>query len=376
MRSQRSNGWVLIEERFEDDGYSGATSDRPALERVLGLIRKREVDRLVLYRLDRLSRSLLGCAGILHELRECGVGLVIVTAPELGNSAQDSFMLNILAAFAQFEREMIASRIAESRERLKARGQRIGGAVPFGYDANPRTKQLLQSASEAPAVKWMFDQAAAAKTPAEIADAANVKGWRTKATIARRMAKHHGGNLWTARQVIATLRNPVYLGLFRDKGDFRIGHHEAIVTHELFAAVSAQLAARRTRTLGRRYQIDWPLKGRITCAACGTPMSPHTIRYRNFIYRYYRCRSTAGGRRPCGHQISAPTIEGVVMQNLMMVLDLRLDVDQIREHVASVVYDHRDQSVRATFIRPPEPQDDPDSKEVEVPLGKRKRRKA
>ncbi|MBZ5623707.1 MAG: recombinase family protein [Acidobacteriia bacterium] len=374
--SQRSNGWVLIEERFEDDGYSGATSDRPALQRVLNLIRKREVDRLVLYRLDRLSRSLLGCASILHELRECGVGLVIVTAPELGNSAQDSFMLNILAAFAEFEREMIASRIAESRVRLKARGQRIAGAVPFGYEADPRTKQLLQSASEAAAVKWMFDQAATAKTPAEIADAANAKGWRTKETTGRRTAKQHGGNVWTARQVIATLRNPVYLGLFRDKGDFRIGHHEAIVSHELFAAVSAQLEARRTRRPGKRYQIDWPLKGRITCAVCGTPMSPHTIRYRNFIYRYYRCRSTAGGQRPCGRQISAPAIEGAVRQNLEMLWGVHLDEDQIRVHVESVVYDHRVRSVNATFIRPPEPEEDPDSREVEVPLGKRRRRDA
>jgi hypothetical protein len=285
-------------------------------------------------------------------------------------------MLNILAAFAQFEREMIASRIAESRARLKARGQRIAGAVPFGYEADPRTKQLLQSAREAPVVKWMFEQAAAGRTPAEIADAANGKGWRTKETTGSRTAKHHGGSPWTARQVIATLRNPVHLGLFRGKCDFRIGLHEAIVTHELFAAVSAQLEARRTRTPGTRYQIDWPLKGRITCAVCGTPMSPHTIRYRNWIYRYYRCRSTAGGQRPCGHQISAPTIEGVVRQNLEMLLGVRLDGDQIRDHVTSIVYDHRDQSVRATFIRPPEPEGDPDSKEVEVPLGKRKRRNA
>jgi hypothetical protein len=225
-------------------------------------------------------------------------------------------------------------------------------------------------------VKWMFDQAAGAKTPAEIADAANAKGWRTKATIARRTAKQHGGNLWTARQVIATLRNPVYLGLFRDKGDFRIGHHEAIVTHEMFAAVAAQLAARRKGRSGARYQIDWPLKGRITCAVCGTPMSSHTIRYRKFLYRYYRCRSTAGGQRPCGHQVSASDIEGAVRQNLETLWDVRLNEGQIRYYVESVVYDHRDQSVRAAFIRPPAPATDPDSKEVEIPLDKRKRRKA
>jgi DNA invertase Pin-like site-specific DNA recombinase len=95
-------------------------------------------------------------------------------------------MLNILASFAEFEGEMIAARIAESRDRLKARGRRIAGAVPFGYEADPRTKQFFPNPSEAAVVKWMFDQAAAAKTPAGIADAANANGWRTKEHAARR----------------------------------------------------------------------------------------------------------------------------------------------------------------------------------------------
>jgi site-specific DNA recombinase len=374
VRSQRSNGWVLLDERFEDDGYSGATSDRPAFQRLLALIRLHAVDRVVVHRLDRLSRSLLGCASLLKEFRERGVGLAIVTAPEIGHTAQDNFMLNILASFAEFEREMIALRIAESRGRLKARGLRIAGAVPFGYEADPRTKQLISSANEAAVVKWMFEQAAGETTPAEIADAANARGWRTKERTGRRTGKRHGGNLWTARQVIATLRNPVYLGLFRDKADFRIGHHEPIVTHELFAAVAAQLEARRTRTPGKRYQIDWQLKGRITCAVCGRLMSPHTIRYRNVLYRYYRCRSTAGGQRPCGHQVSAYAIEFALLQNMELLWRLRLDERQIRDHVESVVYDHRDQSVRAKVIPPPERDAGTDSLEVEVPPGKRNSR--
>ena len=105
-------------------------------------------------------------------------------------------------------------------------------------------------------MKWMFEQAAAGQTPAEIAGGANANGWRTKITTARRTARTRGGNLWTARHVITTLRNPVYLGLFREKNDCRIGHHEAIITHELFAAVAAQLDARRTRAPGKHYEID------------------------------------------------------------------------------------------------------------------------
>ena len=259
MRSQRPAGWLPLPDRFDDEGYSGATTDRPALQRLLALVRARKVDLVVIHRLDRLSRSVLGCATLLEEFRKFGVGLVIVTAQELGHSAHDSFLLNILTSFAEFEREMIAARIAESRARLKARGLRIAGSVPFGYDADPRSKQLVPNAGESAVVKWLFEQAAAGRTPAEIADA-NTNGWRTKERTARRTANTRSGNPWTARQVVATLRNPVYLGLFRDKHDFRIGHHDPIVTHELFAAAGAQLSARQTRDPGQHYQMAWPLR--------------------------------------------------------------------------------------------------------------------
>jgi len=208
VRSQQSVGWLLLPERFDDDGYSGATTDRPALEGLLALARDGCVDRVVIHRLDRLARSVLARSELFREFRKFGVGVVVVAAPELGGSAQDGFMLNILASFAEFERELIAGRIAESRARLKARGLRIAGALPFGYDAEPRPKQLKPNTSESAVVKWMFEQAAAGQTPAEIADGANASGWRTKKTTARGTARTRRGNLWTARQVIATLRNP------------------------------------------------------------------------------------------------------------------------------------------------------------------------
>ena len=146
--------------------------------------------------------------------------------------------------------------------------------------------------------------------------AARDRGCRTKDSTARRSARTRGGNLWTARQVIATLRNPVYLGLFREKHDFRIGHHDPSVTHELFAAAAAHLAARRTRAPGKRSTIDWPLKERLVWAACDRPMSPQTIRYRKMLYRCRRYRSTAGGRAPCGHQVSVQAIEDSVEVNV------------------------------------------------------------
>ena len=161
IRSMRGAGWLLIGERFDDNGYLGATLDRPALTRLRDLVKARKIDILVVHRMDRLVRSLLSSATVLEELRQYGVRLVIVTAAELGSAAQDKFMLNILASFAEFERELIASRIAESRARLKARGLRIAGAVPINYDADLPSKQLVVNQKDAAIVRWMFTQASA-----------------------------------------------------------------------------------------------------------------------------------------------------------------------------------------------------------------------
>lgn len=221
--------------------------------------------------------------------------------------------------------------------------------MPFGFGADFRTKQLVPVEEEAHVVQWMFERAAAGEAPASIATAANENGWRTKLRTGRHGGHHIGGNIWTARQVVATLRNPVYIGQFREKQGMRLGKHDPIVTNDVFAAVAAQLEARRTRTPGKRYKIDWPLKGHITCAICDRPMSPHTIRYRNVLYRYYRCRSTAGGRAPCGHQVSAQAIETSVEVNVSEQLGQE---SQIWDSIEHVIYDHRDGGIRVRVIPP------------------------
>ncbi|MCC6392599.1 MAG: recombinase family protein [Bryobacterales bacterium] len=364
MIAQALNGWTLIEERFDDDGVSGATLNRPALQRLLIEVRAHRVEQVIVYRLDRLARSVVGSVRLLEEFRKHKTKLVIVTAPELGCGAQDNLVLNILASFAEFEREMIASRIAEARVALKARGRRIAGAVPYGYDADPGTKQLVPNESESAVVKWMFEEAAAGKLPAEIAQAANERGWRTKITAGRRNGKLHGGGLWTARQILATLRNPVYIGSFREKNGVRGGHHEPIVSGEIFASVADQLQSRRTRAPGKRYNIDWPFKGRIQCAMCERPMTPHLIRYKNWLYRYYRCRSTEGGRKPCSRQVCAQDIETAVQQQFWINWRVKLESNQLRDHVESIIYDWRDDSIRAFLIRP-EPA--PEAAKIEPP---------
>lgn len=296
VESQTDHGWKLIPERFDDEEYSGATLDRPALDRLLTLVRRGQVDQVIVHRLDRHSRSVRGYSALLHEFRELEVGLVVVTAPELGQSAQDNFMLNILASFAEFEREMIAARIADTRARLKQRHLRFAGGVPFGYDADRRTKQLAPNEEESAVVKWMFSEAATGKKSADIAEAANGLGYRTKVSVALRTGNKRGGNLWTARQVVATLRNPVHIGMLRDGDSAWLGCQDGIIGDAEFAQAGEMLDGRRTRRPGAFvYGPIWPLKGKIKCGTCGRPLMPHSTRRGKKVYRYYRCRSTAGG---------------------------------------------------------------------------------
>lgn len=305
VRSQRGLGWVLVEERFDDEGYSGASLDRPALQRLLNFVRSGGVDQVVVYRLDRLSRNLRDFVNLSQEFRDHNIALAVVTAPLLGVAALDQMMLNVLASFAEFEREMTAERIAETREYLKSHGRRVAGAVPFGYAADPRTKQLVVIPEEAEVVSRMFDWAKAKMPPSTIAILANAQGWRTK---------NH--NRWTARQVNFTLTNYVYAGLVLDGYGFRKGCHEGLITKDVYDKVQDLLAGRQTRQPGRsRHQRTWPLRGLVFCGACGRLLSPHTIRRGPIIYRYYRCRSTAGGREPCkGVLVNAPEIENAVLQ--------------------------------------------------------------
>lgn len=161
-----------------------------------------------------------------------------------------------------------------------------------------------------------------------IAKEANARGWLTKA-----------GGLWTARQVIATLRNPVYLGLFRDGGSVRSGHREPIIEKELFDAAAERLESRRTRQPGKRLAIEWPLKGLLRCAECGRGMSPHTVRKGPRVYRDYRCRSTAGGQSPCGNQVAAYAIERAVQGKISKRTGANVYLNEIGNHVESITYD-------------------------------------
>jgi hypothetical protein len=171
---------------------------------------------------------------LLQVLRDRDVPLTIVTAPELNATADHAFVLNILAAFAEFEREMIRSRLAESRAALKTKGRRVAGNVPYGFRAEPDTKQLILQPNEAERVREMFVMAGEGLTPRQIAEIVNRRKWLTSR-----------GRSWTARQVTTTLTNGAYAGRIQDGDISRRGVHEAIVDEQLFAQVGSLIETRR-----------------------------------------------------------------------------------------------------------------------------------
>ena len=308
LRFAKARGFRVSGERFDDEGISGATLERPALQQLLSAVRAGLFGAVIVHQLDRLSRRVGGCSALLEDLKAHDVQLFIAAMPELANGAADTFMLNIISAFAEFERDIIASRIWDSRAGLIARGRRIAGVTPFGYTRDKSTKQLTPVESEAHVVREIFRWVAEGMLPREVARMAAARGWKTRR-----------GRLWTARQVLDTVANPVYIGCFRPTESVRPGIHDAIVNQKLFDRCAAAIAGRRTSTAGSRLRRLWsPLAGKVRCARCGKVMGIRVTANGPRRYVYFRCRTADAGSAPCtGPQVRAFDVEETVRSVLM-----------------------------------------------------------
>lgn len=284
---------------------------------------------------------------LFEELKNNDVELDVATAPETGAAALDTLMLNILASFSEFERDLTATRIAESRAHLKAHGRRIAGATPFGYDADPRTKQLVVREEEAEAIRRMFTLADQGLAPSVIATFGNTQGWVTGS-----------GNPWTARQVLAVLANHTYAGMVEHQNSFYEGCHQALVDRELYYRVQDRIVGRRTATPrkhSKRATRPWVLRGILLCGNCGRPMGTHTVRFGMVVRLYYRCRSTAGGREACkGVMINAGEVEMAVLREIGgdMRMVSREQTARVKEVLRSVSYDAVERTLKFVRIEP------------------------
>lgn len=319
IRNKTWEFWYPIAERFDDEGESGATLERPGLAKLLRRIEVGDVHRVIVYRVDRLTRKLSDLARLAEIFERHSIGLTIVS----GNIDADAgspagLQVNMLATFAEWEREIIRERIADPRGAIKARGERSAGRVPLGYRTDPATKQLVIDEAAGAAVRWLFTEAA--------------KGTTTNVLVKKANKKKLAGKAWSARAVLRLLTNQSYAGY---RPDGAPGRHAPIVPAELFSKVQTHIDSRRTRAPTKPSERDadeqkalelfnpFLLRGLITCGTCEKTMSPSMSeamtlklvkrlrRKPNAVPRLYRCR-TAG----CAGQVPALEAEQMVRDAL------------------------------------------------------------
>jgi site-specific DNA recombinase len=294
--SQRHAGWSCLPQGYDDGGYSGANIDRPALTQLLAAIAEGEVDCVVVYKVDRLSRSLLDFARLMETFERHGVSFVSVTQQFNTATSMGRLVLNVLLSFAQFEREMIAERTRDKIAATRRKGKWCGGIPRLGYDV--QNGKLIVNEAEAQRVREIFalylEQPSLTLTVRELSR----RGWTTKAWITRK-GQPRGGRSFTKNGLRSLLSNVVYLGQVRYKDEVHPGEHQALVDPETFGRVQ-QALERNSHRRGPNQNDPALLRGLLYCAACDAPMVYRYAVKKQRRYPYYVCRrATQRGWSAC-----------------------------------------------------------------------------
>ena len=287
--SQRSGGLVALPERYDDGGFTGGSMDRPALERLLADIRTGVIDCVVVYKVDRLSRSLIDFARIIEVFEKHNVSFVSVTQQFKTTNYLGRLTLNILLSFAQFEREIIAERTRDKISAARRKGKWIGGRPVLGYDIDPHGSRLTINADEALEVRTIFrfylDYNALVPVVREI----QRRGWLTKQWITRKGVTQ-GGKPFTKGRLFRLLKNPIYIGKINFQKQTYDGEHEAIVEAAAWEKVQ-QILQRNGRDGGVEVRDGYGalLKRLLRCATCHGPMIRTQSTKDSRRYRQYVC---------------------------------------------------------------------------------------
>ncbi len=244
--SQKHEGWAELLDRYDDGGFSGGTMDRPGLRQLLADVAAGRIDVIVVYKVDRLTRSLSDFAKMVDLFDGAGVSFVSVTQAFNTTSSMGRLTLNVLLSFAQFEREVTAERIRDKIAASKRKGMWMGGAVPLGYDA--KDKALMVNPDEAGAIRTIFDEYLATGSVRRLTSRLTELGIVSKQRTDR-FRRVSGGTSFSRGALYNILRNPIYIGKVRHKDELFEGVHEAIVDSETWWRAQAMLADHGGRKL-------------------------------------------------------------------------------------------------------------------------------
>ncbi len=305
VERQKMHGWIVLPERYDDGGYSGANMNRPAMQRLLADVDAGKIDVIVVYKVDRLSRSLVDFANLSASLEQKGVSFVLVTQNVDTTTTMGRMQLNLLMTFAQYEREMSSDRVRDKIKAMRARGMWTGGPVPYGYKVEDRMH--IKDLEEAPIVKRIFNLYIETGSPLLIARTLNQEG------IPRKSATNR---LWNTQRINNILRAPIYSGLVKCGNTFYERQHESIISREIWEKTQ-QLIKLKFISPTKWSGETAILRHVLYCALCKEQMF-HSAHHRGGKnYRYYTCRSQTIGdmesERCQFNRVPAKQLEEIVL---------------------------------------------------------------
>jgi site-specific DNA recombinase len=318
ISSQRGEGWTASPNCYDDGGFTGANMDRPALKRLLADVEAGTVNCIVVYKVDRLTRSLLDFSRIMEILDKHGATFVSVTQQFNTTTSLGRLTLNMLLSFAQFEREMISERTRDKMRAARRKGKWIGGNIVLGYDLAPKGGALVVNKDEAERVREIFQLYIKLGSLIPVIEELDRRGWTMKRWTTRE-GRTRGGAHFNKTTLYNLLTNVIYTGRVKFENKLCSGEHERIVDDDLFNRVQERLnrnGRRGGRSIANKY--GGLLKGLVRCGSCGAGMTHTYVRKKQTLYRYYVCiNAHQRGWNVCETKsVSASLLEGAVIENL------------------------------------------------------------
>ncbi len=311
--SQAHEGWTRIDEHYDDGGWSGGNMDRPGLKQLLADVAAGKVDVIVVYKVDRLTRSLADFARIVDTLDKAGASFVSVTQAFNTTNSMGRLTLNVLLSFAQFEREVTSERIRDKVAASKKKGIWMGGPVPLGYRLGDR--KLLIDDDEAAVIRSIFQGYLELRSVTKLVEQLAQQNITTKARQYSN-GRTTGGAHFQRGSLSQLLQNPIYIGKVSYRGELYDGQHEAIIAADDWAEVQRILAANRhERKLGKHARYPSLLTGMISDPD-GQPMTPVSTHKGSRRHRYYLTRLKPGDDNEVAWRVPAGEIDRAVMAAL------------------------------------------------------------
>jgi site-specific DNA recombinase len=335
IASQKREGWAPVGEMYDDGGYSGATMERPAFQRLMADVSAGKIDVVVVYKVDRLTRSLSDFAKIVELFDRHAVSFVSVTQQFNTTTSMGRLTLNILLSFAQFEREVTGERIRDKIAASKKKGMWMGGQPSLGYDVKDR--KLIVNTTEAETVRHIFRRYYELKSVRELKEDLDAASIVSKVRTASDGSRY-GGQPFSRGALYLMLQNRIYRGEIVHKGKSYPGEHEAIVDEALWNNVQAILAQNRVDRANGTTGNEPNLLTGILFDAQGGRMSPTHANKKGTRYRYYISRSLLDGSakaKAAGQRVPAAALESLVVRRIRGWLADPASILQAIQHAAS-----------------------------------------